>query len=77
MNKTNGGSERSRSESENNNVSKLHGNAHKQRIIKIHEEMLLKITRNGNIVSPETERFFSQKIMKKDLYDIHIYRTKE
>lgn len=39
--------------------------------------MLIKITRNGNIVSPETQRFYSQKYMKKELYDIHIYRTKE
>lgn len=59
------------------NMSKLTGNAHKQRIIKIHEEMLIKITRNGNIVSSETQRFYSQKYMKKELYDIHIYRTKE
>jgi 3-polyprenyl-4-hydroxybenzoate decarboxylase len=47
----------------------------KQRIIKIHEEMLIKITKNGAILRPETFKFYSQKVMRKQLYDVHIYRT--
>eukprot|EP00347_Sterkiella_histriomuscorum_P016722 403352103 len=68
--------DRSRSNS-GNRTAKLQVNSHKQRIIKIHEEMLIKITKNGNIVSPETEKFYSQKMMKKEYYDIHIYKTKD
>jgi len=39
--------------------------------------MLIKITKHASLMSPETFRFYSTKYMKKELFDIHIYRTKE
>ncbi len=50
---------------------------HQQRIIKIHEEMLFKITKNSHLMMPETYKFYSSKKMRKQMYDIHIYKTKE
>ena len=69
--------ERNGMDSEGMTGSSAGGPVSKQRIIKIHEEMLIKITKNGSILRPETFKFYSQKVMRKQLYDVHIYRTQE
>ncbi|CDW90702.1 UNKNOWN [Stylonychia lemnae] len=67
--------ERSRADSVNNTI--LQPSEQKQKIIKIHEEMLIKITKNANLMSPETFKYYTTKYMKKELFDIHIYRTRD
>lgn len=37
----------------------------RQKIIKIQEELLVKITKNNQVLSVETEKFFTSKVMRK------------
>ena len=45
--------------------SQLRDPMHQQRIIKVHEQMLIKITKNLHLTMPETYKFYSTKRMRK------------